>query len=104
MAVTRDEENSIPETGSWELIWDRFAAELTSLISLNVEERLECWNGTKLGFRYVGWSFPLMNYYPMAEPAGGAGSNAAALEQFRMTVASRSEEARRASWEAKGSI
>ena len=97
MTVTQDEENSTPEPGRWDLNWDRFAAGLTSLVSLNVDERLK---GISVECRYVG----RVGYVHISAPVPIDGADAAALERFRMTVASRSEEARRASWEAKGSI
>jgi len=95
MTVTQDEEIPIPASGLWDLIWDRFAAELTSLVSLDVEESefLRFRERVRSGSRYIRWLAPQCYRIPKPVRTDG-GANAAALERFRMTVASRSEEAK----------
>ncbi|KAH9022093.1 hypothetical protein EDB83DRAFT_89498 [Lactarius deliciosus] len=75
-ALARDE--SGPD--GWVRIWDRFAAELTALVTLNVD--LEC--------RYVELVFLWEAYVSESRYA----ADAAALRRFHMTVASRSGEMR----------
>ncbi|KAH9059850.1 hypothetical protein EDB87DRAFT_730664 [Lactarius vividus] len=68
--------NSGPD--GWDQVWDRFAAELTALVTLNVD--LEC--------RYVELIFLWEIYVSESRYA----ADAAALQRLRMTVASRSGE------------
>ncbi|KAH9022808.1 hypothetical protein EDB84DRAFT_1618436 [Lactarius hengduanensis] len=75
-ALSRDE--SGPD--GWDRIWDRFAAELTALVTLNVD--LEC--------RYVELVFLWEAYVSELRYA----ADAAALRRFHMTVTSRSGEMR----------
>ncbi|KAH9032746.1 hypothetical protein EDB85DRAFT_1177872 [Lactarius pseudohatsudake] len=75
-ALSRDEFG--PD--GWDRIWDRFAAELTALVTLNVD--LEC--------RYVELVFLWEAYVSELRYA----ADAAALRRFHMTVTSRSGEMR----------
>ena len=68
----------------WKPIWDRFAGELTALVSLHVEG-LECryvYPGTGISF----WETGALDSRKAAD--------AAALRRFHITVAARSEETR----------
>ncbi|KAI9453706.1 hypothetical protein BJY52DRAFT_1189402 [Lactarius psammicola] len=78
-ALAQDEE---PSSGSscWDRIWDRFAAELTALVTLHVD--LEC--------RYV--EFVL--FWEVKGHESRYATDDAALRRFRMAVAARSEETR----------
>ncbi|KAI9433404.1 hypothetical protein H4582DRAFT_2082310 [Lactarius indigo] len=80
-ALTQMKE-SRPGPGGWDRIWDRFAAELTALVTLDVDT--QC--------RYIDprsfWEVFVLNSRYAAD--------AAALRRFRMTVAARSGETR---WE-----
>ncbi|KAH8997869.1 hypothetical protein EDB86DRAFT_2828716 [Lactarius hatsudake] len=88
-----DEESS-PEPYYWEYIWDRFAAELTVLVALHVDERRNSWGGAFAECRYV---VPVPEGMVYVEKYDFTPSNAApALRSFQLTVAARSEEARSA--------
>ena len=70
----------------WDRIWDRFAAELTGIVMLHVDERHR-----DRKYRYVQRNFA--GSYSVC--GGGESRNAAdlaALQRFRMTVATRSKE------------
>ncbi|KAH9016676.1 hypothetical protein EDB83DRAFT_228695 [Lactarius deliciosus] len=90
-AHARDEESS-PEPHYWEYIWDRFAAELTVLVALHVDER----RGDFSECRYVG-SVPEGMIYVDSYDFYTSSNAAPALRSFQLTVAARSEEARSAS-------
>ncbi|KAH9173971.1 hypothetical protein EDB89DRAFT_646689 [Lactarius sanguifluus] len=74
-ALARDEGLSSGSDG-WDRIWHRFAAELTALVTLDVD--LEC--------RYV----ELISLWDIHVPESRYAADAAALRHFHMTVASRS--------------
>ena len=78
-ALARDEESS-SEPGGWDRIWDRFAAELTALITLHVDPKC----------RYVD----LVSLWEIDTPESRNAADAAALRRFHMTVTARSEETR----------
>ncbi|KAI9453712.1 hypothetical protein BJY52DRAFT_1225463 [Lactarius psammicola] len=78
-ALAQDEEPS-SGSGCWDRIWDRFAAELTALVTLHVD--LEC--------RYVELGF----FWEVDAPESRYAADNAALRRFRMAVAARSEETR----------
>ncbi|KAH8997866.1 hypothetical protein EDB86DRAFT_2828714 [Lactarius hatsudake] len=87
LTLTRNESGSGPD--SWECIWDYFAAKLTALVSLRVDE---CHDGYSPDFRYYFhhiWS--LTNWNTDAFTPRDA-TGAAALRRFHMAVAARSEE------------
>jgi len=86
-ALAQDEESS---SGPWEGIWDRFAAELTALVSLYVDECRVAWSSD---FRYVLPDPETMTYKGIMAPARRDAADAAALRRFHMTVTARSEEA-----------
>ncbi|KAH9007449.1 hypothetical protein EDB85DRAFT_239055 [Lactarius pseudohatsudake] len=92
-AHARDESGSEPD--SWERIWDRFAAELTALVALNVDERRsDRWGRTNSEFRYVRPDLERMTYRETYTFTHRNAADAAALRCFHLTVATRSEEAR----------
>jgi len=71
----------------WDRIWDRFAAGLTALVTLDVDER-----HSVRELRYVqhnGWS-----YLAIGAVESRNAADLAALQRFRMTVAARSTETR----------
>ncbi|KAH9173974.1 hypothetical protein EDB89DRAFT_646754 [Lactarius sanguifluus] len=85
----RDESGS--ELDYWEYIWDRFAAELTALVALHVDERRsDRWGRTGSEFRYVHPD-PERMAYRMTTLAHRNAADAAALRRFHLTVATRSE-------------
>ncbi|KAH9173970.1 hypothetical protein EDB89DRAFT_646658 [Lactarius sanguifluus] len=87
----RDEPSSGPDT--WERVWDCFAAKLTALISLHVNESPEEWSSD---FRY--------GIHGIRNLSDGGGdtdvfaprnvADAAALQRFHKSVHARSEEVR----------
>ncbi|KAI9453701.1 hypothetical protein BJY52DRAFT_803833 [Lactarius psammicola] len=90
-------EFSISGSGGWEHIWDRFAAELTALVALRVDERghrpsthsngPECWYVVELE-KMAYWEIDLHSR---------KAADVAALRRFHMTVTARLEEVNRAS-------
>jgi hypothetical protein len=72
-----------PSGPCWDSIWDRFAAELTALVALHVEDP-EC--------SYVSAALGLFFYIDSYRESRDA-TDAVALERFHAVVASRSEEA-----------
>ncbi|KAH9022803.1 hypothetical protein EDB84DRAFT_1509781 [Lactarius hengduanensis] len=91
MALARNESGSGPD--SWECIWDCFAAKLTALVLLRVDE---CHDGYSSDFRYNLYHlWNLVNWDTDAFTPCDA-TDAAALRRFHMTVAARSEGVRRA--------
>ncbi|KAH9173976.1 hypothetical protein EDB89DRAFT_646809 [Lactarius sanguifluus] len=98
-AHAREESGS--ELDYWEYIWDRFAAELTALVALHVDERRsDRWGRTGSELRYVRPDLERMTYRETYTLAHRNVADAAALRRFHLTVATRSEEARGESWEA----
>ncbi|KAI9433401.1 hypothetical protein H4582DRAFT_2061022 [Lactarius indigo] len=75
--LSRDEESG-PQPDGWDRIWDRFAAELTALVTLNVD--LDC--------RYI----ELVFFWELYASESHYAADAAALQRFHMTVAFRLEE------------
>ncbi|KAH9016670.1 hypothetical protein EDB83DRAFT_227455 [Lactarius deliciosus] len=87
-----------PGPGGWDLIWDCFAAELTALIALHVDERSRLsWDSPGLVYRYVFPSPTRMAYLETDALKWRIPADVAALECFHATVAARSEEVRGAS-------
>ncbi|KAI9453704.1 hypothetical protein BJY52DRAFT_804066 [Lactarius psammicola] len=86
----RDEESS-HRPACWERIWDRFAVELTALVSLRVDERPWGSAGPECRYVYPGLGTTFLEI-GTAESRNTA--DAAALRRFHMTVAARSEEMR----------
>ncbi|KAH9173973.1 hypothetical protein EDB89DRAFT_646711 [Lactarius sanguifluus] len=85
-----------PRVDTWERIWDCFAAKLTALVSLHVDEFYDEWDSE---FRYGLQDISILdNWNPYAYARRNT-ADAAALRRLRMTVAARSEEVR----EAEGS-
>ncbi|KAH9059844.1 hypothetical protein EDB87DRAFT_730558 [Lactarius vividus] len=83
------------ESDSWECIWDGFAAELTALVALHVDERRsDRWGLTNSEFRYARPDSRTMTYQETYTFAHRNAADAAALRRFHLTVATRSEEAR----------
>ncbi|KAH9173962.1 hypothetical protein EDB89DRAFT_1904911 [Lactarius sanguifluus] len=78
-AVARDEGLS-SGPGGWDRIWNRFAAELTALVTLEVDT--EC--------RYIEPTY----FWDVLVPESRYAADAAALRRFHMTVATRSREMR----------
>ncbi|KAH9022797.1 hypothetical protein EDB84DRAFT_488823 [Lactarius hengduanensis] len=79
----------------WEHIWDRFAAELTALVTMHVDERRsDRWGRTNSEFRYVRPDLEKMTYRETYTLAHRNAADAAALRRFHLTVATRSKEAR----------
>ncbi|KAH8997856.1 hypothetical protein EDB86DRAFT_869173 [Lactarius hatsudake] len=76
-ALARDEGLS-SGSGGWDRIWDRFAAELTALVTLDVDT--EC--------RYIEPT----SLWEVLVPESRYTADAAALRRFHMTVAARSRE------------
>ncbi|KAH9173969.1 hypothetical protein EDB89DRAFT_646074 [Lactarius sanguifluus] len=89
MALAGNESGSGPD--SWECIWDCFAAKLTALVSLRVDERHDGYSPDfRYDFhRYHLWS--LINWDTDAFTPRDA-TDAAALRRFHVTVSARSEE------------
>jgi hypothetical protein len=86
----RDEESS-NGPGFWDRIWDRFAAELTGLVSLYVDERRrDPWGNASLECRYVDPG-TAVSYLEVDAPEPRNTADAKALQRFGMTVAARSE-------------
>ena len=87
------------ESGSgldcWYGIWDRFAAELTALVVLHVEERRRI-PSLRLECPYVKPG-PSVSYCEIDVPELRKVTDAEALRRFQTTVAARSEEMRRKS-------
>ena len=93
LPLAQDEQSSIP-LGGWARSWDRFAVELTSLVTLHVDGRsLTPWDYAGPVCRYVapgpGISFWEMDAFELHNAA-----DIAALRRFHTTVATRSEETR----------
>ncbi|KAH9022812.1 ankyrin repeat-containing domain protein [Lactarius hengduanensis] len=78
-ALARDEGLS-SGPGGWDWIWDCFAAELTALVTLDVDT--QC--------RYIEPS----SFWEVPFPESRCAADAAALQRFHMTVAARSRETR----------
>ncbi|KAH8986874.1 hypothetical protein EDB92DRAFT_2020388 [Lactarius akahatsu] len=93
-----DEESS-PEPDSWEYTWNRFAADLTALVALHIDEhRRDRWGHASMESRYVQPIPEGMVYsevYYTVTPCNAA--PVVALRNFQLTVAARSEEVRGAS-------
>lgn len=88
-ALARDDEESGPRPACWERIWDCFAAELTALVALHVDERrFHHWGFTGSELRYVrpepGMAYREFDAMPLRDAADGR-----ALQRFHLTVASR---------------
>ncbi|KAH9059846.1 hypothetical protein EDB87DRAFT_1831866 [Lactarius vividus] len=95
-AHSRDKLGSEPD--SWECIWDCFAAELTALVGLHVDEgRRDRWGRINSEFRYVRTDLEGMTYRETDTSTHCNAADTAALRRFHLTVATRSEEARRES-------
>ena len=91
--ATRDEESS-DGARCWDRIWDRFAAGLTALVELHVDERRrDPWGNASLECRYVDPG-ACVSYWEVnaLEPRNAA--DADALRRFRMIVSARSEKIR----------
>ncbi|KAH9016665.1 hypothetical protein EDB83DRAFT_227790 [Lactarius deliciosus] len=73
-------EGSSSGPGGWDRIWDRFAAELTALVTLDVDT--EC--------RYIEPTY----FWDVLVHESRYAADAAALRRFHMTVAARSREMR----------
>jgi hypothetical protein len=73
-----------PSGPCWDSIWDKFAAELTALVSLHVDD-LEC--------SYVSVGLSLLFYLDSDRESRDA-TDVAALERFHAAVAARSKEMR----------
>ncbi|KAN0138066.1 hypothetical protein V8E53_003955 [Lactarius tabidus] len=88
--LARDEEsNDGPRC--WDRIWDRFATELTGLVSLYVDERRrDLWGNASLECRYVDPGTRI-SYREIDAPEPRNTADAKALQRFGMTVAARSE-------------
>ncbi len=96
LSPTPTQNASVPEYGRWDLIWDRFAVELTALVSLNVDERhrdLQGHFGPECRYVDSKRPFPWVVNYEITHPAPTDTANGAALERFRDVVAARLEEA-----------
>ena len=91
--VARDEESS-DGTRCWDRIWDRFAAGLTTLVELHVDERRrDRWGNASSECRYVDPG-ACVSYREVnaLEPRNTA--DAEALRRFRIIVSARSEKIR----------
>ena len=73
----------------WDRIWDRFTAELTAVVKLNVDE---CDSDEEV--RYVHPRIGAYSYSMICADESRNAADLAALQRFRMTVAARSTEAR----------
>ena len=84
--IARDGESN-PRPTYWEHIWDSFAAELTVLVALHVDER----GGVGSECRYVCPKIT-NSYSDVRVPAHVDAADATALQRLYMTVAARAEE------------
>ena len=75
----------------WDRIWDRFAADLTALVTLFVDELHDerTYNRTSLGIRYVHYSETSEEYVLIDGNESRIAADLAALQRFDMTVAAR---------------
>lgn len=93
-ATLAGDEESSDGPGCWDRIWDRFAAELTALVALYVDERRrDPWGIVSLECRYVEPGTGV-SYREVDAPEPRNTADAKALQRFGMTVATRSEEMR----------
>jgi hypothetical protein len=91
--LAQDEKSSTGPDG-WDCIWDRFAAELTSLVALHVDGRSRSpWDYAGPVCRYVSPG-PGMSFWEMDAFVSHNDADIAALRRFHTTVAARSEETR----------
>ncbi|KAH8977597.1 hypothetical protein EDB92DRAFT_1957814 [Lactarius akahatsu] len=87
-----------PGPGGWDLNWDCFAAELTALVALHVDERSRLsWDSPSIVYRYVFPNPTRISYLETDALKWRIPADIAALQCFHTTVAARSEEARRVS-------
>jgi hypothetical protein len=93
--LARDGESS-PRPTYWEHIWDSFAAKLTVLVALHVDERSAIDHHLGSECRYVCPKIT-NSYSDMRVPAHVDASDATALQRFYETVAARAEESCNAS-------